>query len=387
VDTQTLGWIKDDYEAYMTAYNDFPRDNVIGTTHSSIEDWLDAVVTIWQNGLGDDVDAAYKLTTHNDLLKSVGYTVTDGQEHLTMGRKALLKAWKFQESPYHWGSNTAKANGSAYQATPYRMAEGGADEFGSLSFSQVLYKYRYSDKPCTVFNNNNTNLNFYNPVDNLKAFAVYTSMNATSVVGEENCDNGPFKKAFIDKSFDKSYESSLSDLIGYKQNGATLKLYTSETKKDDTYEILSKAIGVYNGASTKFGEHSWPYLIKTNHLPPIEDDPTTKDINETITNAGNICFSCGYTLKIKNQRFGLPYREYIWAGKRGVDLDGDGIVGDNPATTEDESPELSAPVWCFAYGEKEWVEGEMFEKIKSRARGTALKPAVGRIDCTTGESI
>ena len=125
MDTQTLGWIKDDYEAYMTAYNDFPRDNVIGTTHSSIEDWLDAVVTIWQNGLGDDVDAAYKLTTHNDLLKSVGYTVTDGQEHLTMGRKALLKAWKFQESPYHWGSNTAKANGSAYQATPYRMAEGG----------------------------------------------------------------------------------------------------------------------------------------------------------------------------------------------------------------------------------------------------------------------
>ena len=136
---------------------------------------------------------------------------------------------------------------------------------------------------------------------------------------------------------------------------------------------------------------SWPYLIKTNHPPPIDDDPTTKDINETITNAGDICFSCGYALKIKNQRFGLPYREYIWVGKRGVDLDGDVILGDNPDTTEDESAELTAPVWCFAYGEREWIGGDIFDDVKKAARGDALAlppvSPIGRIDCNTGAAL
>lgn len=86
---------------------------------------------------------------------------------------------------------------------------------------------------------------------------------------------------------------------------------------------------------------------------------------------GGKCPSCAYSISIKNTKFGLPKRTYVWAGN---DDDNNG-----------------EPDWCFAYGEEEWVSGEAFEGIKLLARGDLLaEPQIlpeGRINCTTGAEI
>lgn len=54
-------------------------------------------------------------------------------------------------------------------------------------------------------------------------------------------------------------------------------------------------------------------------------------------------------------------------------------------------PNAGQPEWCFAYGEKEWMNGAIFNIVKQRARGDLLAvppiPPQGRINCTTGVAI
>jgi hypothetical protein len=57
---------------------------------------------------------------------------------------------------------------------------------------------------------------------------------------------------------------------------------------------------------------------------------------------------------------GLPERQYVWFGGNGVDSDGDGHIGDNPATPAivEGAGEKEIP-WCFEFGEKEWKAGKV----------------------------
>ena len=92
---------------------------------------------------------------------------------------------------------------------------------------------------------------------------------------------------------------------------------------------------------------------------------------------------------MRNEKFKLPYRTYIWQGKAGKDLNGDGDIKNvaaNP-TAIPPTPEYKEEGWCFAYGEEEWVDGKEFTKIKTDATGTAIKPAIGRLNCVTGEPL
>ena len=60
---------------------------------------------------------------------------------------------------------------------------------------------------------------------------------------------------------------------------------------------------------------------------------------------------------MRNEKFKLPYCTYIWQGKAGKDLNGDGDIKNvaaNP-TAIPPTPEYKEEGWCFAYGEKEWV--------------------------------
>ena len=54
-----------------------------------------------------------------------------------------------------------------------------------------------------------------------------------------------------------------------------------------------------------------------------------------------------------------------------------------PNTPEDESQEE----WCFAYGEKEWLEGKLFSDLRNKAIGSLDSPAIGRVHCNTGAGI
>jgi len=293
-------------------------------------------------------------------------------------RADLLKAWITGEMPFHWGSNNAKKDGSAYQPTAYRMAEGGADEQGSLSFSQLVYPKRFGPSACKVHTDGN--LNIYNPADQVKLFVAHSAAKSTSPQ-ISNCPGG-MNRAFVANNLGKGYElqasgsKHLKDLVGIKSKPAL-------GTQDDAYEKLAKAIYFYN-SGTWVTQYSWPYMLK--YFSYKKDS-----IKNEIVNDETICHSCRYSIEVREKVFGENLRTYIWAGERGVDLDGDGILGDNPATTEDESPELTAPVWCFAYGEKEWVDGDIFEDIEKAARGDALAippvSPIGRVDCVTGEEL
>lgn len=377
MDQKTLDWLEDDWVEYQGAFSDYSDTPVIHTSNTNMNLWLNQVVNIWENGLDTKVSAAYTQIIHDKVLLAAG--LSKGAK----SRQDLLIAWKFQESPYHWGSNISKKDGSSYQATNFRMAEGGADNFGSLSFSQVLYKHRYSDKPCKVFKD--TALNFYHPIDNLKAFAVYTSMNGTDKSETYgNCGNGPFKQAFVTKVLGINYETSLNDLIGYKQGDSEIKSLT----KDDEYEIFSKGIGLYNGAGNTFTKLSWPNIIKTKNIPPVDDSDT--NTNESISNKDNNCFSCQYSINIKNVRYGLSYRTYIWRGASDIDVNGDGEIKDIDADPSAVPPitAIKEKGWCFAFGEKEWKEGKSFISRKNIARGDALASPpvapIGQVSCITG---
>jgi len=343
VGAQTLEWLQDDWEDYTQAYRDHFGDPILGTSSPQLDTWLEGVIEVWDNGLGDYVPVTYTDATHNDVLRSAGI-VLDALTRETYSRLNLLRAWKTQESPYHWGSNTATRSGGAYQPTAYRMAEGGADEQGSLSFSQLLYRYRYSDTPCTVYED--TALNLYHPADNMKAFAVHTAKQATpSSNPAEDCGNGSFFSAFVEDEMRQPVSTQLPDLVGYRQSGV---MNTGGIETEDNYEVFAKAVGAYNGLGASFQSDSWPSLLVEKHYPV--DDPETGD-DESTMNEGDNCFSCKYTINVRNVRFGLPYREYVWQGGTT-----EVTTPDDPETEDvDESSTEQVP-WCFAYGEEEWID-------------------------------
>ena len=120
-----------------------------------------------------------------------------------------------------------------------------------------------------------------------------------------------------------------------------------------------------------------------------ESIPTTKEVEAAKGNSGHKCFSCKYTIQVRNQRFGLPFRQYIWVGEReqaqvpDPDYTGTGTAPKVP------NPNAGDPSWCFAFGEGEWIGGTSFNSAFTAARGdpfaVPLVPAVGRINCTSGE--
>jgi len=83
--------------------------------------------------------------------------------------------------------------------------------------------------------------------------------------------------------------------------------------------------------------------------------------------------------------FNLPFRDYVWEGGKGVDLNGDGIVADLPPDPTATPPfagliETTVP-WCFAYGEEDWLVGRSYSTVKKNALGSVLSPPVGRFTC------
>ena len=362
-------WLSDDWVDYATAYSRNTGNKVILSTDPRMEDWLDGVIDIWNDGLGTMVVPTYDLDKHNEILASAG--IPDSPKT----QKDLVRAWKSQESPIHWGTNNATSNGGPYQATPYRMMEGGADNYGSLSFSQVMYQYNYSEKSkCPAFSENPINL--YDPEQNVKAFAIFTGM-----TGGNGCATGPFKRGLVDGDFTEALgaNTNLLNLYGYRHGTGAV---TPVLAQEGTYEVFAKSIGLYNGKG-ELSSTPWAEMLMTESIP------TTKEVEAAKGNSGHKCFSCKYTIQVRNQRFGLPFRQYIWVGEReqaqvpDPDYTGTGTAPKVP------NPNAGDPSWCFAFGEGEWIGGTSFNSAFTAARGdpfaVPLVPAVGRINCTSGE--
>ncbi len=343
----TLNNLKVMYHEYRKAAYSNSASHSIDMSHPLINTWLKGVTDIFDSGLVSNtsvVPASYTEQKHLNMLLSAG--VSDP----TKTREALLLAWKRQESDGHWGRGSP--------VTPFRMTEGSGDELGSLSFSQVLFRYRYGKASCIA--HRNSGLNFYDPADNMKSFAVHLNAAKTAL---GSCQ-GEFNKVYGEGQTGKTY-ANVTDLKGYIQGDSTLK---SLSTLEDDYETLARAIGGYNGGGF-YGAKSWPELIKTKKFTTVA----------TRSNSGENCSSCTYSINVRNQRFGLPYRTYVWKG-------GDTLQDTNGNNVQDAG-EAKVP-WCFAYGEKEWLTPDTFTKAGISYLGQiidykkrALRKPANRIVC------
>lgn len=248
-----------------------------------------------------------------------------------------------------------------YQRTDYRMAEG-ADEHGSLSFSQLVYPNRFGENSACA-SHHAINLNLYDPQDQVKSFVVHTASEKTTA---HNCPGG-MNKAFVANELGRSYElaqaadgNDIHDLVAIRGKN---NLGTDE----DNYEKLAKAIFYYNSPHEWISgttRHSWPYLLKYKFY----DANSAKNNTDT-----NVCHSCKYSIKVRRNFFGEAHlRTYIWKG----------------GTYQAPDPKAGQE-WCFAYGEKEWVDGKVWDDIRKEAMGNVVlnKLPKGRVNCSTGVAL
>jgi hypothetical protein len=278
-------------------------------------------------------------------------------------RADILKAMASREaSSLHWGNKGA-----------HRMHVGGADELGSNGFNQIQNMYTYGSRSSQGDHRDGARcywvsayslsgksiVNHYDPSQNILAKAAFLA-GGGGTNGGGDCGRS-FYKGFHQKLFTATHDLNSAKLITTKTGAEKYTVVGSY--KDDTYEVLIKALGAYNqGAGTFNTVDSWSeLLIKQKYKGD---------------SALDTAMEYGYDILHSSARgINLPDRIYIWdGGKYPVDLKDASGQPDPKAGTQ----------WCFAYGEKEWVAGDEFEIKKTAATGTALKPAVGRLNCVTG---
>jgi hypothetical protein len=415
VDDNFLKWVKRDWLQYMGSVEENLKHPVFKKDTENLEAWIAEAAKIWESGSGAYVPASLTISIYGQVMVQAGLA-PDSKTQV-----GLLKAWLEQESPYHWGDNNKH-----YIKTPYRMNEGGADENGSLSFSQAIYHHRYGPNPCAAEADNK--LNLYHPGDNIKTMVVHSASSGGSDGASLSCEGG-MHRAFVGaQSIREKYNNvtdgklgdsdKMTDFIGYIDNATGAIVQKSVTEKEDDYEALAKAIGIYNGAQRWMRNMSWPRMIKS--IPYKEGSKGNFGMKN---GKDRVCHSCSYSIKVRNHEltFKGKLRTYVWKGGDKTDLNHDGVIGkiaddprthendpvsetvifvdlngdgdvldsflDDPRTDEDDPVDEAIVPWCFAYGEQEWIDKKNFTLIKEAAVGSRTKKPIGRIDCQTGNLI
>jgi hypothetical protein len=285
--------------------------------------WIDEAVEIWERGSGETVPATLTEANYNAVLRAAG--LVDNARR----RSDLLIGWLEEETRYHWGDNPKH-----YQTTHFRMVEGGADENGSLSFSQLLYHYRFGTNPCAA--HGEAQLNLYHPAGNMRTMVIHTASDATDGANTQNCQGG-LHKAFVTNSLRNRYDQggNMADLRGYIDNASGAVVALNVANREGDYEALAKGIGIYNGNGTAgspiFTANSWPKLLKTMEYR-----------GNSTRNSATVCHSCKYSILVRNKTGVLAgnLRRYVWHG----------------GNTAAGQP------WCFAYGEREWVSPYLIQE-------------------------
>ncbi|WP_144407551.1 hypothetical protein [Gynuella sunshinyii] len=349
LDDVTLVLLKRDYMQYMSSRHSNPRP-VIRSSDTQFATWLDNAVAIWSDGItlpdGEShVPASYTEAIHNQVIAEAGIDRHAEAEDDPYTRARLLQAWIGGESPHHWGTNAAATEGQPYQPTPYRITEG-ADEHGSLSFSQLVYPLRYGTRSaCAALTA--TDLNLYDPADQVKLFTVYLSSESTD---DHNCPGG-MNQAFAHNNLGTNYE--LADTAGENIHDL-VRIVGKDTlgTAEDHYEKLAKAVFYYNSAHRWIQgptRKSWPFILKYKQYRADSTGNSTRT---------NVCHSCKYSIQIRREFLGRDHlRTYIWAGGRYPLVLPDGTAHPN-----------GGQAWCLAYGEHEWISGVTFDSAMSQTR-------------------
>jgi hypothetical protein len=346
VDTDTLGYLKRDWKLYHSAYELFSGNSSISPVNDAalMATWVSGAVDLWTNGSGTRVPSnTYTANTHDGIVQLAGLTPGVGNN-----RNAFLNEWITHESTHHWGGNAKQ-----YQETTYRMTEGGADEHGSLSFSQLLYGHRFGQTPCAA--HADSDLNLYEPSDNVKTFVIHTASDNGVGAGQVAC-KGLIYRGFhtndqtldvtfvADMGIVNSRAGNVADLRGYRHNSGNV---TAIPTNEDDYDVLAKAVMGYNSGEGYADDYSWAKFLKYKEY--LVNSPR---------NTGRICHSCRYSIEVRKALFGANMRTFIWEGGQGVDVNSDGAIADvpdDPVTPQNEAVVETTIPWCFAYGEEDWV--------------------------------
>ncbi|WP_159558526.1 hypothetical protein [Alcanivorax sp. S71-1-4] len=323
VDDDFLAHLQRVWPDYLNAYDAFPGQGVVGFSSLGMEGWIASGMALWESGdPSANIVPTYTNAEHQAALLSQGEQVTDA-----ISRAALFRAWKAQEAPYHWGSNTR-----SYQSTPYRITEGGGDEVGSLGFSQIKYAYRYGDSSLRC--NALENYNLYSPAEAILGMIAFVS--ASPSAGNQNCTKS-FYFGFAEQGRWRTLTNARGALRGYLDSTGGL-VAIAEGRVDDAYERLMKSLAGYNGMTSlqSTSDRVWAHVLRVAHT----------------TAMGNAISNRLYAMDIR-QRFGLEGRSYVWFGGRWPEdatvEDGEGNVIPHPEAGQD---------WCFVYGESEWQNAD-----------------------------
>lgn len=170
---------------------------------------------------------------------------------------------------------------------------------------------------------------------------------------------------------------TVAELRGYIHPGQETLTTLQLADREDDYEGLAKAIGIYNGNGSNerpiFTNRSWAGRLRYMQY----------DLGST-QNTATVCHSCKYSLKVRNKpgTFEGHLRQYIWQGGTGLDLNEDGFIATTP--NADGIIESNVP-WCFGYGESEWLAGTTYAQARQNASDTNTdgdpQVPVGRADC------
>ena len=323
-------------------------------------------------------DATYTADEHKNVSDYKAFTRAD-----------ILKAMASREaSNLHWGNKGA-----------HRIHVGGADELGSKGFNQIQNMYSYGSRSSqgdhrdgarcywvSAFSlptsGSKSIVNHYDPAQNILAKAAFLA-GGGGTNGGGDCGRS-FYKGFKQKLFTAKHDLPNAKLIKTTTGSKSLvvkDIYSDGIYKDDTYEVLIKALGAYNQGSGTFNtDKSWSELLIT----------PASNLKATVVTA----MEYGYDILHGASRgIKLPARVYIWEGAAGKDLNGDGEIKNVAAdpTAVPPTPEYKEEGWCFAYGEKEWVAGKKFDDVKVAAdlfdEEGDEKAQVGAINCVTGAEI
>ncbi|AJQ92868.1 hypothetical Protein YC6258_00818 [Gynuella sunshinyii YC6258] len=342
-----------------TSKSVFRLNDIPGAWWSITERLLDEGGEIpYLRATGYRLDATYTDEIHRAI------TANFPADAQGLTRADILKAWMQQESGgAFWGTNQ-----KGYQATPYRINEGGgSEEKGSMGFNQIVWQRTYGpEHDCDSIRGYVTrggvevsNVNQYYPRDNLFSFVAAIADDAcTYTRGLYNAyvsDSNRFYQTAItapQRPFKYCYETrNHAATSSCARNHTTWRAFIDD--HDSGLNLLGKGIIAYNHGT---GDLAGLNYFSTRYM--LKSDPAS---TSTSTN-----FDYWMKIKEKTQTMTgmsgyLPYVTYIWVGERGLDINGDGdtedTLADDPRTEAegDAVNEAQEPAWCFKYGEEEWI--------------------------------
>lgn len=274
VDDEVLEALEEHWTDYRVAQEAYPEDANILASHADFPDWIDSTATVLQN--------TYTADIHVGVAPLVPY-------------RNLPEAWIDQEARVgHWGTGGVN----------FRIILGGADELGSIGFTQILNTQKYGTDNIPSIEA----LNLYHPEENINGVAAFLNDSDAFVEG-----GGGMHRAFIEPIPANDYEVT-TVFPGYPRIGA---MYM-----DDHRDRLTKGVMSYNRGSglLAFRRVTWPEILKNNDPP----GPTTDFGTQT---------AMRYALDILHEA-GFPDAGRVWEWTDQAITTGADDVCDSAATAD-----------------------------------------------------